>query len=127
MARPARVQRTPIGGPRDILTVKNLDPNYHYRIVNDIPGRIQRFLDAGYEIVPNVDQIGDKVVDNGSKLGSAVTKKVGGNLVGVLMRIPLDWYKEDQVAKQEQIDALELTMRPTDADFGSIQIGKRKI
>ena len=100
-----RTKRTPIGGPRNILTVTNKDPNYFYRWVNDTPGRIDRFLQAGYEVVNHEAEVGEKTVDRASKLGSAVTM-VRGSATLVLMRIPLEWYNEDQAAKQEEIDTL---------------------
>lgn len=104
-----RPKRVPVGGPRNILSVANQDPNYVYRFVNSsIPGRVARFELGGYEVVPNEDVVvGDNVVDKGSVLGSATTRSGGGNVILVLMRIPRDWYDEDQAAKQEAIDSLE--------------------
>lgn len=105
-----RKTRIPVSGPRDILTVSNKDPNYFYRFVKDVPGRVQRFIDGGYEIV-NQDnaQVGQRTVDSGSRLGTAITRNDGA-FVLVLMRIPLEWYNEDQEAKQREIDALEDSM-----------------
>lgn len=122
---PKREKRIPVSGPRDILTVTNMNPNYHYRWVNDIPGRIPKFQEGGWEIVNHEAEVGGKTVDRGSRLGSAVTKRVGNQVEAVLMRIPLEWYIEDQKAKQEQVNDLEATMRPAEADYGSISI-KRK-
>lgn len=109
--RVTRETRTPVSGPRDILTVTFKDPNYFYRWVKDFPGRIQRFENAGYEIV--VDQnarVGQRTVDSGSRLGSAVTRLDGANVL-VLMRIPLEWYNEDQESKQRELDLLEETLK----------------
>src|SRR3990167_2564154 len=120
-----RTKRTPIGGPRNILTVTNKDPNYFYRWVNDTPGRIDRFLQAGYEVVNHEAEVGEKTVDRASKLGSAVTM-VRGSATLVLMRIPLEWYNEDQAAKQEEIDSLEASMRAeAEADYGILTINSR--
>lgn len=105
-----RKQRIPVSGPRDILTVTNKDPNYVYRWVRDLPGRIQRFLDGGYEIVNHDAQVGQRTVDSGSRLGTAVTRQDGAFTL-VLMRQLRDWYNEDQEAKQREIDALEDSMR----------------
>jgi hypothetical protein len=44
-------------------------------------------------------------------LGAYVTKSVGGGRVGYLMAIPEEFYKEDQAAKQAQVDASESAMR----------------
>lgn len=105
-----RKERIPVSGPRDILTVSDKDPNYSYRWVKDLPGRIQRFLDGGYEVVNHQAQVGHKTVDSGSRLGTAVTRNDAGQTL-VLMRIPVEWYNEDQERKQAEIDALEDSMR----------------
>lgn len=105
-ARPQRVKRVPVSGPRDILTVLNKDENYVYRWVLDKPGRIQRFLDAGYEVIQHETEVGSVSVDRGSRLGSAVTFATGGTVL-VLMRQRREWYKEDQDSKQNDLEATE--------------------
>ena len=115
--RKTRPTRIPVSGPRDILTVTNKDPNYHYRWVKDLPGRIQRFLDGGYEFVNHDAQVGQRTVDASSRLGSAVTRLDGMNTL-VLMRIPLEWYNEDQESKQRELDSLEDAMK---ADGGNLK------
>lgn len=109
---PERPKRIPVGGARDIITVRNQDPNYVYRWVFDDPkrpGRIQRFLDGGYEFVTEDNEIGQRTVDRGSKLGSTITRPDSGGTL-VLMRILKEWYDEDQAAKQEAINASEQQM-----------------
>lgn len=109
--RVTRETRVPVSGPRDILTVTFKDPNYFYRWVKDLPGRIQRFETAGYVIVTDkAPEVGQRTVDSGSRLGSAVTRKDGGNTL-ILMRIPLEWYNEDQESKQRDLNALEDTLK----------------
>jgi hypothetical protein len=108
--RVERKDRVPVSGAKDILTVKNKDPNYEYRWVYDTPGRVERYKEGGYEVVTENLEIGQKQVGQETKLGSAITKRSGvGTLV--LMRIPKEWYDEDQAAKQERVDALEDSMR----------------
>jgi hypothetical protein len=109
-ARPQRRERIPVSGPRDILTVAEKDPNYVYRWVKDLPGRIQRFRDAGYEIVNHETQVGQRTVDSASRLGTAVTRLDGTNTL-VLMRIPKEWYDEDQTAKATVLNAQEQALR----------------
>lgn len=104
-----RPVRTPIT-KRNRLTVKNTDPNYHYRIVNSVDDRVEQFLEQGYEIDPQ-SQVGDKQVDVPSPLGSAKQISVGGGTRAVVMRIPKEYFKEDQAAKQAEVDALEDSMR----------------
>lgn len=65
-----RVTRTPVG-TRNILTVKGKDPNYEYRIVNDIDDRVTQFQEAGYELVANETvKVGDKRVNSATSEGS---------------------------------------------------------
>ena len=110
--RQPRKERTPVNGMRDILTVKGKDPNYEYRFVLDIPGRIQRFNDGGWEVVTDDLEVGQKAVDSPKgKVGSAITKHAGSGRTYVLMRIPKEWYDEDQMAKQDRVDAMERTMQ----------------
>lgn len=113
--QPKRKERIPVSGPRDILTISDKDPNYEYRWVKDLPGRIQRFLDGGWEIVVHEAQAGQRTVDSGSRLGSALTRQDGGFTL-VAMRIPVEWYKQDQESKQKELDALEDSLR---ADGGN--------
>jgi len=127
MARPKRTtERTRPAGFRDILTIANRDPNYFYRFALDVPGRLEYLKGRGYETVTKETVVGDDTVDKGSQLGSAVTL-VRGTQTLVLMRIPREWYDEDQKWKQDEIDAMEETMRGgPGADYGSVQITSRK-
>jgi hypothetical protein len=75
-----RPKRTPVG-TRNKLTVQGKDPNYVYRIVNDVGDRIQQFIDAGYEIVEAKDvRVGDKRVETASSEGSQAQVSVGGSI-----------------------------------------------
>lgn len=103
-----RPRRTPIG-KRNRLSVENRDPNYHYRIVNDVDGRIQDLLDQDYELAPTTS-VGDKRVDSASPLGSAKQISVGNGVKAVVMRKRKDYHDEDQAEKQKQIDELEASM-----------------
>lgn len=107
----ARPTRVPLSS-RNRLSVKNQEDGYVYRIVNDVEDRVERLLEAGYEIVPadKTGSIGDKRVDSTSSLGSASSISVGKGIRAVVMRQRDDYYKEDQTSKQRQIDAVEQTM-----------------
>ncbi len=120
-----RKERVPVGGPRNILTVAEKDPNYVYRWVNDLPGRLDIFKKAGYEVVEDNLKVGDPTVDKSSRLGSATTLVRGPSTL-VLMRILREWYDEDQAAKQEELDDLEASMKPAEVDYGNITIARRK-
>jgi hypothetical protein len=109
---------------RNRLSVKDKDPNYHYRIVNDTDDRIDQFKGQGYEVVENGGKVGDKRVDTSAGLGSSPAFSVGQGTKAVLMRIRKDWYDEDQQAKLGQVNATEETMRrdaKKAADYGSFE------
>lgn len=107
-AQVSRPRRTPIGR-RNRLSVENKDPNYVYRIVNDIDGRVQDMIDRDYEVVLDAT-VGDKRVDTASPLGSAKQISVGKGIQAIVMRKRRDWHDEDQALKQKEIDDLEASM-----------------
>jgi len=121
----ARPQRAPLG-KRDRLAIKNKEDGFTYRIVNDVDDRVEQLMERGYEVCSKeqVGAIGNKRVDNTSSVGSAAHFSVGQGTKAVVMRVPEDWYKEDQRAKQAEIDALEATMK-RDArnatDYGTLE------
>ena len=108
----ARPRRTPLEG-RNRLKVRNKEPGYFYRIVNDIDDNILNLQERGYEIVPQekAGMIGDKRVDNPSSPGSSSYLSVGQGTKAVLMRIKQEFYDEDQAAKQAKIDEVEQSMK----------------
>lgn len=122
----ARPKRTAIG-TRSVLTVDQKDANYEYRFVNDVNSRVEAFQRNGWEVVPAQEAtIGSPRVDQPSPEGSAASVSVGGGTKAVLLRIPKDWYVEDQLDKQRQIDALEQTMKE-DAqrdNYGKLSINR---
>jgi hypothetical protein len=107
-----RPKRTPISG-RNVLTVTGKEPGYVYRIVNDEGGRIGQFLDAGYEMVDgSAVTIGDRRVNNATAEGSKAQASVSSDgKKAFVMRIKEEYYREDQQAKQGQVNALEQTMK----------------
>lgn len=107
-AQVSRPRRTPIGR-RNRLSVENRDPDYQYRIVNDVDGRVQDLLDQDYEIVLDA-KVGDKRVDEISTLGSAKQISVGKGIKAFVMRKRKDWFQDDQELKQKEIDDLEASM-----------------
>lgn len=115
--REARTERTPVGGPRDILSVPNQDPNYVYRWVKDEQNRIEMFKAGGYEIVERGHTVGQEAVDKPTRLGTAYTQTRGVATL-VLMRIPKAWYDEDQAAKQADVDALDSAMKQDQKSVG---------
>lgn len=122
----ARPKRTPISG-RNVLTVQGKEPGYEYRIVNDSGDRIEMFKDAGWELVDSkAVTVGDRRVDRTTSEGSKAQVSVGGGTKAFVMRIPKEYYDEDQKAKADRIKALEDTMKQqalSGSDYGSLKIG----
>jgi hypothetical protein len=120
-------KRVPVSGNRDILTVLGKEDGYMYRWILDIGNRIQKFEKAGYEIVTHDVQVGDARVGTPEGLGSAVEAAAGGgNQRLVLMRIPEEYYREDQEAKEANIRALEASMgKDVEGTYGSIGIERK--
>jgi len=127
-------KRVPVSGAeRNVLTVQRKEPGFMYRFVNNVEDRIQRFLDAGYEPVTReqAGAVGDSRVDTSQGTSSVVEKGVGGGKKAILMRIPEEFYKEDQQVKQDHVDQLEASMRreATKDRYGKLDVtssGARK-
>ena len=99
-------KRIPLGtqGPLYIAE-KYKDPNYVERYVNNKPGRIDAFRNAGYEMVcvsKDNKVVGDPHCGKGTKVGTPVTLHAGDGELSYLMRIKREWYDEDQKKKQDK-------------------------
>ncbi len=112
-----RPKRVPLHAQR-VLNVENKDPNYHYRVVNEDVGRVNKFLTAGWELVTGdvTTSEADRVQD-ASQMGSVVRRvvnksKSANSNTAVLMRIPNELYEEDQAAKQRENDKIEASYDP---------------
>lgn len=123
-----RPTRVPLAG-RNRLAVKNKEDGYVYRYVNanleNDPDRIERMMEAGYELVPReqAGALGDNKVDNSSPMGSAASISVGQGTRAVLMRQRKDWFDEDQREKMKEVDAIEQTMRrDSKSDYGTLEV-----
>lgn len=124
----ARPSRTPVT-QRNRLMIRNKEPGYVYRIVNDVDDRVAIMQELGYELVEakSVGAVGDKRVDGASVVGSVAHFPVGQGMKAVVMRQREDWYKQDQEAKQAEIAALESTMKSDArkaADYGIVDFSK---
>ena len=120
----SRVTRTPVS-QRNILTVKGKDPAYEYRVVNDVDDRIAQFIEGGYELVNDSStDVGDKRVSQGTSVGSKKIFSVGQGTKGYLMRIPKEWYAEDQARKQGVVNLQEASIKEKalDGTYGKLDI-----
>lgn len=125
-----RPRRQPLA-VRNRVSVKNQEPGYVYRVVNDVDDRIEELIERGYEIVPQTKVIreGDKRVDGASALGSVSSIPLGRGDRGVVMRQKREWNEEDQAAKQLRPDELEKTMKGSarqGADYGTFTVDVKK-
>jgi hypothetical protein len=119
-----RVRRTPVG-QRNVLTVSGKDPSFEYRVVNDTGDRVQRFLDAGWELVSAGDvAVGDKRINSPAPEGTKAQVAVGQGLKAYVMRIRKDWYEEDQAAKQAEVNRTEEATRleALNGNYGKLEI-----
>lgn len=119
-----RVTRVPVS-QRNILTVKGKDPNYVYRVVNDVDDRIAQFMEGGYEIVEREQtEVGDKRVSQGTAVGSKQQMSVGQGTKAYVMRIKREWYDEDQARKQEFVNRQEASIKEKalDGNYGKLEI-----
>ena len=124
-----RVTRASInGGKRNVLTISGKDPNYKYRVVNDVGDRVTSLRERGYEIVsdPSV-KLGDRRVANPAQEGSPVMASVGGGTKGYVMRIKKEWFDEDQKAKAKEISYTEASMvaQAKEGMYGKLELNTR--
>jgi hypothetical protein len=104
--------RQPLG-KRDRLSFRGkMDEGYNYRVINDEKSRLSDALEGGYEFVESEESLGDDKAAKPSAMGSKVSHPVGNNTTGYLMRIPIEFYNEDQAAKDADIKETEKGMQP---------------
>jgi hypothetical protein len=120
-----RPTRIPLHG-RDILTVRNKNPDREYRWVNDIDDRLFRFSQAGWEFVTDKGLVvGDPTVNADKELGSVIVKSFGTTR-SYLMSTSKEWYEEDQAAKALAIKESERAMydnlnNTSDGRYGEVR------
>lgn len=129
-------RRIPVSGNRDILTVKGIPNGFVGRWVNDVPGRIAKFNDAGYEFADKDGlQVGERTVDSSEGVDSRISKLVGkddyGNpIYAYLMVQKKGWYDEDQQSKENDLLSKEQTMRnkeKSEGFYGSVKTSTKYV
>lgn len=112
-----RAERVPLGVKRKKLDVRERDPGFVYRWVNDVGGRIADAERGGYEFVAADVKAGESDVANqNSSTGDRQSKIVGKNesgkpITAFLMRIRKEWYESDQKTKQKGLDAVDAALK----------------
>lgn len=127
--RAERPQRTPIHGLRDKLSVKGQEPGFHYVWVNDY--NTDSYEQGGYEFVTHAVQVGDKHIESSKVSSGRVSMPVGNGITGFLMRIPQEYYEEDQAELQNDISEKESAMKQDlnsgqDGRYGKFELGSTK-
>lgn len=99
-----RKRRKPLGVAEQRLQA-DVPSGMTGRWVNDVPGRIERAREAGYEFISSDSEV---VKDReGCRSEIVGTGRDGGAMRAFLMAIPTVYYEEDQAAKQSKIDKFE--------------------
>ena len=112
-------------GKRNRFEVANKDPNFHYRIVRDEPGRIQEFLDAGYEVCQSTDaKLGAKRLEGGSKVGTNQSIPLGAGSTGFLMKLPMEYRLEDEAKKVQEVLGTEESIKQSAREYQRGQFEK---
>jgi hypothetical protein len=105
-----RNKRKPFGVPRTKLSVDNQDPAYHYRWVNDEPGRIAQALEGDYTFVE--PQEVNRTSKDGNRVRELAGKLEDGSaMYTYLMKIPREYFEEDQQASQSYLDDIDAAIR----------------
>lgn len=111
-----RAERVPLGIKRSKLAVKDQDPAYQYRWVNDVGGRVLDAQNGGYELVTDATVGEGDIANRNASAGNRVSRVVGttdrGNAItAYLMRIRKEWYNQDQDAKKRQLDEIDAALK----------------
>lgn len=124
----SRPKRIPLNeANRDKLVVPGLDnENYMYRWVNDVEGRLAAFLAAWWEFVDQTGApVGDGGVEQSEGVSSKYVKGVGHATTAHLMRIPKEFWLEDQESKERNLKEQEAEIKRnirSIGDYGKVDI-----
>jgi hypothetical protein len=99
-------KRVPVGAGNK-LEFAGKDPAYAYRVVNDNPGRLAMFQQAGYEFCTSETREADKGAAEAGGIDTRIVADAGRGVKGYLMRIPRELYDEDQANKIEAVKRTE--------------------
>jgi hypothetical protein len=113
-----------------MLHVEGKMPGFHYRWIKDTDetgSEVLRYLSAGYEFVSRKEGVivGDNSVYTSKAVGSMIRVPAGSTGEYLyLVKIPQEWYDEDQAAKARNIDKTEETIQNPEVEgkYGSIKI-----
>ena len=105
------------------------DPNFHYAWINDQKDLVPRAKRAGYEhvMLSEMPTWGSPGVDAADPASSMISMKVSADITAYMMKQPMEFYKEDQKAKNTLVDDRESGMKQqlnsgTDGTYGKVEI-----
>lgn len=112
---PARPVRKPFGERRARLDNTPI-PGFQAYWFNDLPGRIDQAKAAGYENVTDA---------NGAPVKKVVgVMEGGGPLTAYRMKIPREWFEQDQADKEAPRKAIDQQMQQGGKDGGYASQGR---
>jgi len=115
----AQTKRIPFGTPRTRLSLNTQLEGFHYRWVNDQPGRLSQAQEGGYSFAEPAE-VGKEPTENNRVFELVGLQKDGVNpLYAYLMKIPKEWYLEDDKVKQSQLDQIDAAIKGGKADDGN--------
>ena len=128
-------ERVPVHESRDKFKFRGLNHDaFYYRLVKkQDTDRVMKFLEAGYSFVKKggavVPDSSIRTVDTSSGTDSLLEVPGGRGVTLVLMALPIEFYKQDQEAKEQKIKASEQDMyrdlksksSPAEGNYGSIE------
>lgn len=127
----SRKNRVPIGGRRTKLQLSQSDleslKDYKVRWINDTGGRVLAAEAGGYEFCTpdEARSLGEGAIHQGnSDTGTRVSKVVDRHGTrAYLMKIPREFWEEDQKAKEENNAQVDRALRPVSQGGQTIEQG----
>jgi hypothetical protein len=122
-----RTRRSPLTN-KGKLSVARKDPDFEYRIVNDDGDNVADRIAQGYVLVERSEtDVGTPRVDAASAEGTPIQLSVGQGKKAFLMKIPKEYYEEDQAIKQDAVDKTEAATKAEalSGTYGKIEITRK--
>jgi hypothetical protein len=127
-------ERIPLDGSRTRLAIDETktDPAFHYKWINDVDDKIQRYMQAGYVNVGAEEGliIGQRSIDASTgELASVVSRDGGKGITVYLLKQPIEFFNEDKAAKEEaterRADALKTSLNSgQNGTYGDVNFDK---
>lgn len=105
-----RNKRVPFGIARTKLAVDQQIEGFHLHWVNDTPGRLGQALAGDYSFVEPAE-IGLEDTRENKVMLLVGTQEDGSPMNAYLMKIPLEFYYDDQTAGQSPLDQIDNAIR----------------